>query len=126
QEDIIHAELPLRSTLRYAAKLRLPASTPSETLDGLVDEALTTLELEGRRDVRVRSLSGGQRKRASIAVELLRHPHVQFLDEPTSGLDPAISAGLLQNLRHLADLGATVMLTTHAVQDLHACDRVLF
>jgi hypothetical protein len=51
---------------------------------------------------------------------------VLFLDEPTSGLDPATSAGLLKNLRRLADAGATIVLTTHAVQDLHACDRVLF
>jgi energy-coupling factor transporter ATP-binding protein EcfA2 len=82
--------------------------------------------LSARRNVRVGSLSGGQRKRASIAVELLTSPHVLFLDEPTSGLDPATSAGLLANLRELADSGATVVLTTHAVQDLGACDRVLF
>ena len=79
-----------------------------------------------RRDVRVSALSGGQRKRASIAVELLTDPHVLFLDEPTSGLDPATSAGLLANLRRLADSGATIVLTTHAVQDLTSCDRVLF
>ena len=71
-------------------------------------------------------MSGGQRKRASIAVELLTDPHVLFLDEPTSGLDPATSAGLLANLRRLADSGATIVLTTHAVQDLGSCDRVLF
>ena len=76
--------------------------------------------------MRVGALSGGQRKRASIAVELLTDPHVLFLDEPTSGLDPATSAGLLANLRRLADSGATIVLTTHAVQDLTSCDRVLF
>jgi ABC-type multidrug transport system ATPase subunit len=126
QDDIIHAELPLVSTLRYAAQLRLPSSTPRARLHELVDDALARLDLATRRDVRVSALSGGQRKRASIAVELLTDPHVLFLDEPTSGLDPATSAGLLANLRRLADSGATILLTTHAVQDLAACDRVLF
>jgi ABC-type multidrug transport system ATPase subunit len=126
QEDIIHLELPLRSTVRYAAMLRLPSSTPPTELDGVVDDVLARLDLSDRRALRVSALSGGQRKRASIAVELLTDPHVLFLDEPTSGLDPATSAGLLVDLRRLADAGATVVLTTHAVQDLDACDRVLF
>ena len=126
QDDIIHVELPLVSTLRYAAQLRLPTSTPAETVHHLVGEALEQLDLQAQRDVRVSALSGGQRKRASIAVELLTGPRVFFLDEPTSGLDPATSAGLLANLRRLADSGATIVLTTHAVQDLTACDRVLF
>ncbi len=126
QDDIIHAELPLVSTLRYAAQLRLPTETTRLTVEELVADALDQLDLHGQRDVRVGALSGGQRKRASIAVELLTRPRVLFLDEPTSGLDPATSAGLLANLRRLADSGATIVLTTHAVQDLNACDRVLF
>jgi ABC-type multidrug transport system ATPase subunit len=118
QDDIIHVELPLLSTLRYAAQLRLPSSTPTERLHQLVDEALERLDLSARRNVRVSALSGGQRKRASIAAELLTDPRVLFLDEPTSGLDPATSTGLLANLRRLAVSGATFVLTTHAVQDL--------
>ena len=126
QDDIIHVELPLVSTLRYAAQLRLPSSTSTDTAQHLVDDALERLDLAAQRNVRVSALSGGQRKRASIAVELLTDPHVLFLDEPTSGLDPATSTGLLANLRRLADSGATIVLTTHAVQDLSSCDRVLF
>jgi ABC-type multidrug transport system ATPase subunit len=126
QDDIIHVELPLVSTLRYAAQLRLPSSTSAETVQQLVDDSLERLDLRKQRNVRVSALSGGQRKRASIAVELLTDPHVLFLDEPTSGLDPATSSGLLANLRRLADSGATIVLTTHAVQDLTSCDRVLF
>ncbi len=76
--------------------------------------------------MRVGALSGGQRKRASIAVELLTSPRVFFLDEPTSGLDPASSGELLRLLRGLADAGSTVLFTTHSVQDMARCDRVVF
>jgi ABC-type multidrug transport system ATPase subunit len=126
QDDIIHAELPLEITLRYAARLRLDPATPPARVDAVVRSALERLDLAERADTRVGALSGGQRKRASIAVELLTEPHVCFLDEPTSGLDPATSAELLGLLRRLADGGSTVVLTTHAVQDLAACDRVVF
>lgn len=71
QDDIIHGEMPLRRTLQYAARLRLPAGTSSGQADRVVDEILRELDLADRRDVAVRMLSGGQRKRASIAVELL-------------------------------------------------------
>ena len=73
----------------------------------------------------VRNLSGGQRKRASIAVELLTRPAVLALDEPTSGLDPATSREVLAVLRRLADTGTTVLLTTHAPDDVLRCDRVV-
>jgi ABC-type multidrug transport system ATPase subunit len=126
QEDIIHAELPLERTLRYAARLRLPASVSKAEIDAAVDAALKALDLRERRDVRVGALSGGQRKRASIAVELLTRPQVFFLDEPTSGLDPASSAELVRLLRGLAGAGSTVVVTTHAVQDLAHVDRVAF
>jgi len=126
QDDIIHAELPLERTLRYAAKLRFPASVSDDEVEATVADALRALDLSERAQVRVGALSGGQRKRASIAVELLTQPHVFFLDEPTSGLDPASSAELLRNLRTLAERGSTVVLTTHAVQDLAHCDRVVF
>ena len=82
--------------------------------------------LTDHADVRVGSLSGGQRKRASIAVELLTDPHVFFLDEPTSGLDPVTSAELVARLRQLADRSATVVFTTHSVEDLAQCDRIVF
>ena len=91
----------------------------------MVDGALAALDLSERAGVRVGALSGGQRKRASIAVELLTSPRVFFLDEPTSGLDPASSGELLRLLRGLADAGSTVLFTTHSVQDMAHCDRVV-
>src|SRR5215203_4313293 len=126
QDDIIHVDLPLEHTLRYAAWLRLPPSATAIDVDAAVTEAMAAVDLTSRADTRVASLSGGQRKRASIAVELLTSPHVFFLDEPTSGLDPASSGELLRLLRGLADAGSTVVFTTHSVQDLARCDRVVF
>lgn len=125
QDDIIHPELPLQRTLRYAAMLRLPDATASD-VDRILVETLAELDLTARAYVPVGALSGGQRKRASIAVELLTSPAVFFLDEPTSGLDPATAAELMRLLRQLADGGTTVLLTTHAVEDLHTCDRIVF
>ena len=84
------------------------------------------LDLADRRDVAVRMLSGGQRKRASMAVELLTEPRTFFLDEPTSGLDPSTSAEVLRLLRHLAERGVTVVLTTHEPAAIDRCDRVVF
>ncbi|MEU4528690.1 ATP-binding cassette domain-containing protein [Micromonospora ureilytica] len=125
QDDIIHRELPLARTLRYAARLRLPSSTGPAEISDRVAEVLAELRLTDRAATPVGLLSGGERKRASIAVELLTRPGVFFLDEPTSGLDPAIAVELLRVLRALADTGATVVLTTHQVTDVDHCDRVV-
>ncbi|WP_247197681.1 ATP-binding cassette domain-containing protein [Streptomyces sp. GESEQ-35] len=126
QEDIIHRELPLHRTLVYAAGLRMPPGTPTETVTARVDRVLDTLGLSDRAATPVRALSGGERKRASIAVELLTRPRVLFLDEPTSGLDPVTGAALLRTLRALAEDGTTVVLTTHVLADLLRCDQVVF
>ncbi|MEU5960536.1 ATP-binding cassette domain-containing protein [Micromonospora parva] len=125
QDDIIHRELPVARTLRYAARLRLPSATEPEEISDRVAQVLAELRLTDRAGTPVGLLSGGERKRASIAVELLTRPGVFFLDEPTSGLDPAIAVELLRVLRALADTGATVVLTTHQVTDVDHCDRVV-
>ncbi len=124
QDDILHLSLPLGRTLRYTAELRLPAATTPEQAGRAVRDVLGTLELSDRADVPVGLLSGGQRKRASIAAELLTRPGVFFLDEPTSGLDPARGAELMRTLRQLADEGTTVVLTTHNPLDAQRCDKV--
>jgi ABC transport system ATP-binding/permease protein len=126
QDDIIHVEMPLRRTLQYAARLRLPAGTPSDQADRIVDQTMSDLDLADRRDVAVRKLSGGQRKRASIAVELLTQPRTFFLDEPTSGLDPSTSAEVVRLLRRLTRRGVTVVLTTHEPATIDRCDQVVF
>jgi ABC-type multidrug transport system ATPase subunit/ABC-type multidrug transport system permease subunit len=126
QDDIIHLEMPLRRTLRYAARLRLPAGTPAAEADRVVEETMRDLDLADRAEVPVRALSGGQRKRASIAVELLTRPHLFFLDEPTSGLDPSTAADVMRLLRRLSERGVTVVLTTHEPEGIDRCDRVVF
>jgi ABC-type multidrug transport system ATPase subunit len=117
QDDVIHLALPLARTLRYAAALR---AVPGDS----VDKVLRTLELTGRSLVPVGQLSGGERKRASIASELLAAPTLFFLDEPTSGLDPARGAELMRTLRGLAEAGTTVVVTTHNPSDADRCDKV--
>ncbi len=126
QDDIIHLEMPLRRTLRYAALLRLPAGTSALEADRIVEETLQDLDLADRADVPVRALSGGQRKRASIAVELLTRPRLFFLDEPTSGLDPSTAADVMRLLRRLSQRGVTIVLTTHEPAGIDQCDRVIF
>jgi ABC-type multidrug transport system ATPase subunit len=123
QDDILHDELPLRRTLRYAARLRMAASY--EDIDAAVDAAMATLGLTGQGDVPVHSLSGGQRKRANIAGEILTRPEVCFLDEPTSGLDPAVTADLIDYLHRMSAAGSTVVFTTHNISDIERSDRVI-
>ncbi len=125
QDDIIHLEMPLRLTLRYAARLRLPRDTPPEAIDAAVDDALAELDLTARADVRVGALSGGQRKRASIGIELLTQPRIFFLDEPTSGLDPSTDRKMMELMRKIADDGRTVVLTTHATANVKLCDKIV-
>ena len=126
QDDIIHLEMPLRRTLRYAALLRLPAGTSAPDAERIVEETLQDLDLADRAEVPVRALSGGQRKRASIAVELLTRPRLFFLDEPTSGLDPSTAADVMRLLRRLTRRGVTIVLTTHEPAGIDRCDRVVF
>jgi ABC-type multidrug transport system ATPase subunit/ABC-type multidrug transport system permease subunit len=125
QDDIVHRELPLRTMLRYAARLRLPASTTASEIDRAVDDTMAAIGLSGVAHTRVAVLSGGERKRASTAVELLARPDVLFLDEPTSGLDPSSAAALMRTLRAIADRGTAVVVCTHSIEDLRHCDRVI-
>lgn len=125
QDDIIHRDLPLGRTLLHAARLRLPAAALA-TAPQVVGAVLDRLGLADRAGVHVGSLSGGQRKRASIAVELLTRPDALFLDEPTSGLDPLSAAEVIDTLRSLTRDGMTVVMTTHHPDEIDRCDHVVF
>jgi len=125
QDDIVHAQLGVRRSLDYTAQLRLAGDTPTEERARLVADVLATLELTERADTPIHRLSGGQRKRVSIAAELLTEPSLLFLDEPTSGLDPGLEEALMLLLRELAYKGKTVVIVTHTLDHIHLCDAVL-
>lgn len=123
QDDIVHMDLTVEEVLRYSARLKLP-DPESQRL--AVEKTLGELEITHRRSARIKDLSGGQRKRVSIGVELLADPRILFLDEPTSGLDPGLDKRMMQLLRNLADGGRTVALVTHATNNVMLCDQVVF
>ncbi|MEU9502039.1 FHA domain-containing protein [Streptomyces sp. NPDC048196] len=125
QDDILHKELTVQKALRYAAKLRFPGDTAESEREARIDEVLHELKLHVHKDKKVTSLSGGQRKRVSVALELLTKPSLIFLDEPTSGLDPGMDRDVMQLLRGLADDGRTVLVVTHSVAELGLCDKLL-
>jgi ABC-type multidrug transport system ATPase subunit/pSer/pThr/pTyr-binding forkhead associated (FHA) protein len=125
QDDILHKELTVKKALTYAAKLRFPADTTAAERNARIDEVLRELKLDIHKDKKVTSLSGGQRKRVSVALELLTKPSLIFLDEPTSGLDPGMDRDVMQLLRGLADDGRTVLVVTHSVAELALCDKLL-
>ncbi|WP_405634698.1 FHA domain-containing protein [Streptomyces sp. NBC_01178] len=125
QDDILHKELTVSKALKYAAKLRFPADTTEAERQARITEVLAELKLDIHKDKRITSLSGGQRKRVSVALELLTKPSLIFLDEPTSGLDPGMDRDVMQLLRGLADDGRTVLVVTHSVAELAICDKLL-
>jgi ABC-type multidrug transport system ATPase subunit len=126
QDDIVHRDLTVERALYYGARLRLPGDFSREQIQWRVDEVLADVEMTERRNLLVSKLSGGQRKRVSIALELLVHPGVFFLDEPTSGLDPGLDRKMMSLLRRLADKGHTIVLVTHATNNINSCDYVCF
>ena len=126
QDDVLHPQLTVRRALEFAAELRFPSDVSPEERRQRVDEVMGELGLGHRADLRIDKLSGGQRKRTSVALELMTKPSLLFLDEPTSGLDPGFEKSAMELMRSLADGGRTVIVVTHSLQSLDLCDRVIF
>jgi ABC-type multidrug transport system ATPase subunit/pSer/pThr/pTyr-binding forkhead associated (FHA) protein len=124
QDDIVHAELTVAEALTFAAHLRLPAGTPRSAITKLVSRTISDLGLSDRANLKIDRLSGGQRKRVSVGVELLSRPPILFLDEPTSGLDPLAEFKVMEFLRRLADNGCTVICTTHVMENVYLMDQI--
>ena len=126
QDDIVFKDLTLYDMLKYSANLRMIDDATLEEKKQRIKEVLEIVELTTKKDVMIRNLSGGQRKRASIAVELLADPKLFFLDEPTSGLDPGTERSLMHILKKMAASGKTIILVTHNTLNLHLCDKICF
>jgi ABC-type multidrug transport system ATPase subunit/ABC-type multidrug transport system permease subunit len=122
--NTVHDRLTVREALSYAAALRIPDGLSPAELDARADEVLTELKLTDRADARIGSLSGGEHKRAAVAVELIGRPAMLLLDEPATGLDPGLERRLMGTLRRVADQGRGVVVVTHATSSLTLCDTV--
>jgi ABC-type multidrug transport system ATPase subunit len=125
QEDVVHRGLTVAQALNIAAKLRMPPDTTEVERDQVISRVLDELEMTEHAGTRVDNLSGGQRKRVSIAMELLTEPSLLLLDEPTTGLDPALDRSVMSMLRRLADAGRVIVVVTHSLRFLDVCDQVL-
>lgn len=126
QQDIIYENITLKKMLYYTAKMKMPQDTSNEEIDERIEEVLGMVELSEHKDTYIRRLSGGQKKRASIAVELLANPGLFFLDEPTSGLDPGTEEHLMRTLSKLSkEQEKTIVMVTHTINNLDLCDKVI-
>ena len=123
QDDALHRTLTVEQALSFAAELRLPDLAP-EHRAARIREVTQQVQLDERMDVRVKKLSGGQRKRVSVALELLTEPPILILDEPTSGLDPGLEATMMELFEGLAKSGRIVLVATHAMQSLLRCQAL--
>jgi ABC-type multidrug transport system ATPase subunit len=122
QRESVHDRLTTREALRYAAYLRLDRTAD---IGSRVEMVLDELGLAGQADTLIRSLSGGERRRAACGLELVGDPPVLLLDEPTSGLDEVLERRLMQLFRRLAGHDRAVLVATHATTSLDLCDEVI-
>ena len=118
QEDVMLREMTVEETLRFAAKTRLPKSMSNDEKNRIIEDTLEILDLKSIRyspigDEDVRGISGGQRKRVNIGIELVSDPTLLFLDEPTSGLDSSSSLSICSALRKISSLGLTIVSVIH-------------
>ncbi len=125
QEDVLHGGLTVGQALDYGAQLRFPRDVPAAERRLQIEEVLDRLGIDATTDRLVSRLSGGERRRVAVAMELVTKPSLLFLDEPTSGLDPGNERGVMELLRSLTDGGRTIVVVTHSMQSIRLCDRLL-
>lgn len=125
QDDVVHRRLTVTQALSIAAKLRMPPDNTEHERQQVISRVLEELEMTEHADTRVDRLSGGQRKRVSVAMELLTEPSLLVLDEPTTGLDPALDRQVMTMLRRLADAGRVIVVVTRSLLFVDMCDQIL-
>lgn len=124
QDDHLHSALRVDQELDYACQLRLPTLTGRER-QLHIKKIIRQVGLGERIGLPIKKLSGGQRKRVSVALELLTKPDFMILDEPTSGLDPGLDAQLMQLFSGVAKQQKIVLVATHNMQNMMLCDNML-
>jgi ABC-2 type transport system ATP-binding protein len=120
QSDGIYPALSAGENVRFFASMYGVASNDA------VDEALSVVDLADRRDSLTGTLSGGQRRRLSLACAIVHRPPVLFLDEPTVGVDPLLRVQFWSYFRTLAEGGATIVVSSHVMDEADRCDELLF
>ncbi len=128
QQDIVHRKIKINKALGYTARLRLPADTEQDEIDGHIGRVLEQIKLSDKAELTIDTpvpLSGGQLKRVSLAVELVANPNVLFLDEVTSGLDAGTDQDMMELFRELADKQKTIICVTHTLENIDSCHLVI-
>jgi len=126
QDDLLSRNLTGRQNLAFAALLRSACRQPGADLSRAINRMIERLGLRPEEAKRsVQQISGGQRRRLSVGVELLGHPRLLLLDEPTAGLDPASESRLMRLLQQISQAGTTVACSTHVLDNLNLFNRVI-
>jgi ABC-type multidrug transport system ATPase subunit len=125
QDDILHISLTVRECLHYAARLLLPDDYSEKDIAKRVNEVIRKVYLPNHAEKPIYVLSGGQRKRVNLGIELLCNPSLLFLDEPTAGQDPRTEMDLMNLFRGVANDGSTIVLTTHLLGSFNLLDKVV-
>ena len=126
QKDIMHDSLTVEQSLTYTAKLRIAHDATRAEIAAAVAHAIEAVDLQGREKTYISKLSGGQKKRVSIAMELLANPRLLILDEPTSGLSPDLDRSMMELCRRLSHQNCTVLMVTHNMSNINLCDKIAF
>jgi ABC-2 type transport system ATP-binding protein len=114
----VYGDLTVRENLRYFARI---VGAPA----GHIEEAISTVGLGPQRDQVVRTLSGGESSRVSLASALLGRPGLLVLDEPTVGLDPVLRRDLWNTFHRLAETGTTLLVSSHVMDEADRCDELI-
>lgn len=117
QASSIYSDLTVEQNIRYFAQIY--------DAEEWIEDAIASVDLDGRRDHLVDDLSGGQQKRVSIACALVTRPRLLILDEPTTGLDPVLRADLWARFRELAESGVTLLVSSHVMDEAEHCDDLI-